>query len=122
MPGSGSVWAFKGDVRTDKLLIEAKFTSAGYYNLTSTTWNKIVEEAAKDGLRMPCMFIDIQELELVVFDEVMLPAHLSPTRTITNGKRIGLNKELPYPLLFSLGKHKLTALKKEDAEEVFDAL
>ena len=122
VPGSGSVWAWKGDVRSDKLLIEAKMTEAEYYNLTLATWEKIVKEAAKDGLRIPVMFIDIQELQLVVIDSVMLPTDSSPSKAMTNGKRVGLNKELPYPISFTIGKYNLVAVRFAEAEEIFDGL
>ena len=59
-PASGALWAFKGDVRNDKYLIEAKFTDSNKYQLKYTTWDKIKHEAINDGLRIPVMQIDIQ--------------------------------------------------------------
>ena len=59
-PASGALWAFKGDVRNDKYLIEAKFTDSNKYQLKYETWDKIKREAINDGLRIPVMQIDIQ--------------------------------------------------------------
>ena len=59
-PASGALWAFKGDVRNDKYLIEAKFTDSNKYQLKYTTWDKIKREAINDGLRISVMQIDIQ--------------------------------------------------------------
>ena len=62
-PASGALWAFKGDVRNDKYLIEAKFTDSNKYQLKYTTWDKIKREAINDGLRIPVMQITIQNME-----------------------------------------------------------
>ena len=51
-PASGALWAFKGDVRNDKYLIEAKFTDSNKYQLKCKTWYKIKREAINDGLRI----------------------------------------------------------------------
>ena len=59
-PASGALWAFKGDVRNDKYLIEAKFTDSNKYQLKHKTWFKIKREAINDGLRIPVMQIEIQ--------------------------------------------------------------
>lgn len=57
---SGALWASKGDVRHDNLLVECKTTDKSYYSLTFKVWEKIEKEAVKDGLRLPVMCIDIK--------------------------------------------------------------
>lgn len=105
-PASGALWAFKGDVRNDKYLIEAKFTDSNKYQLKYTTWDKIKREAINDGLRIPVMQIDIQgsqyallrveDLDALAQDNgcVVLYEH-----TASKSKNI-----VPYPFeLFYLG-------------------
>lgn len=60
VPASGSIPTFKGDVRSSIFLIECKTTDKDYYILTSKVWEKIFNEALKDGLREPIMQIDIE--------------------------------------------------------------
>lgn len=67
-PASGALANAKGDVKTDIFLIENKYTDKDKYKLDITTWKKIEQEAIREGLRIPMMQIDIQDLELVVLD------------------------------------------------------
>lgn len=66
---SGALWGMKGDVRTDKFLIECKTTEKIFYRLTAKVWEKIEEEAVKDHMRTPLMMIDLEDSErYVVFN------------------------------------------------------
>lgn len=66
---SGSFWWSKSDVRTDRLLIECKTTKKDYFILYARLWDKIREEAIKDGLRIPLMAVDLQDkYRYVIFD------------------------------------------------------
>lgn len=56
---SGALWGFKGDVRTDKWLIECKTTEKDYYTVTAKVWEKIAKEALKDHCREPMLVIDL---------------------------------------------------------------
>ncbi len=58
---SGALWGAKGDVRNDKFLVECKITKRGYYVFKLETWEKIKNEAIKDGLRIPVMCIDLYD-------------------------------------------------------------
>ena len=58
---SGALWGMKGDVRSDKYLIECKTTEKDYYTLTAKVWEKIQEEAIQDHMRIPLMVIDLKE-------------------------------------------------------------
>lgn len=71
---SGALWTMKADVRTDKYLIENKFTDADFYKLDASTWKKIFEEATRDSNRIPLMQIDIQDTQLIMgsFYDVIL--------------------------------------------------
>lgn len=57
---SGAKWGSKGDVRSDKYLVECKMTQKPFYSLTKSVWEKIHKEAIKDGLRIPMMCVDVE--------------------------------------------------------------
>ena len=63
---SGALWGMKGDVRSDKYLIECKTTEKDYYTLTSKVWEKIQEEAIQDHMRIPLMVIDLKDTDRYV--------------------------------------------------------
>lgn len=66
---SGALWGMKGDVRTNKFLIECKTTEKSYYTLTAKVWEKIALEALKDHMRTPLMSIDLEDTErYIVFN------------------------------------------------------
>lgn len=73
---SGALWGMKGDVRTDKFLIECKTTEKDYYTLTAKVWEKIQEEAIKDHMRIPLMMIDLKDQDRYV---VFRPKDFSKT-------------------------------------------
>ena len=58
-PASGAFWSAKADVRSKLFLIECKTTEKDFYALTYTTWNKIYNEALKDGMKIPVMCVDL---------------------------------------------------------------
>ena len=63
---SGALWGTKGDVRSDKYLIECKTTEKDYYTLTAKVWEKIQEEAIQDHMRIPLMVIDLKDTDRYV--------------------------------------------------------
>ena len=63
---SGALWGMKGDVRSDKFLIECKTTEKDYYTLTAKVWEKIQEEAIQDHMRIPLMVIDLKDTDRYV--------------------------------------------------------
>lgn len=63
---SGALWGAKGDVRSDKCLIECKTTEKPYYSVTSKVWEKIEREALKDGMRTPLLIVDLEDRDRVV--------------------------------------------------------
>lgn len=56
---SGALDFQKADVRTDKYLVECKYTDKDFYSLKTSIWEKIRNEAIKDGLRIPLMQIEL---------------------------------------------------------------
>lgn len=58
-PASGALWGCKADVRSEKFLVECKTTEKEFYSLTFNVWDKIYNEAIKEGLRVPVMCIDL---------------------------------------------------------------
>ena len=63
---SGALWGMKGDVRSDKYLIECKTTEKDFYTLTAKVWEKIQEEAIQDHMRTPLMVIDLKDTDRYV--------------------------------------------------------
>lgn len=66
--GSGAFWSRKGDVRTDDLLIEHKWTGKKSFTLKADVLEKIVTEAVLDG-RMPVLGFSLNSRNYVVLDE-----------------------------------------------------
>lgn len=58
---SGALDFQKADVRNDEFLIEAKTTAKDFYSLNVKTWEKIKDQAIKDGLRIPLMCVDLED-------------------------------------------------------------
>jgi Holliday junction resolvase len=67
-PGSGSQWFAKGDVRTDHLLIEAKYTGKRQITIKAEVLEKISEEAILDG-RTPIVSIRLNGRGYMVLEE-----------------------------------------------------
>lgn len=66
---SGALWGAKGDVRNDLFLIECKTTEKDFYSITTKVWEKIDEEALKDGMRRPLLIVDLRDKDrYVVFN------------------------------------------------------
>lgn len=63
---SGALWSAKGDVRSDKFLIECKTTEKDYYSVTTRVWEKISQEAVKDSMRIPLLMVDLKDSERYV--------------------------------------------------------
>lgn len=107
-PGSGALWAFKGDVRNDKYLIEAKFTDSNKYQLKYTTWDKIKREAINDGLRIPVMQIGIRGLQyaLLRVDDLEALAQDKGCDVLYTQEHTAIKSKniVPYPFeIFYLG-------------------
>lgn len=69
---SGAFWSRKGDVRSEKLLIEHKFTGKKAFTLKSDVLEKIVGEAILEG-RMPILGIHLngKNYTLTLEDDLM---------------------------------------------------
>jgi len=66
--GSGNQWYAPGDVKTDRFLIDSKYTKNKSYSVTLKTWDKLFEEALF-AKRLPILSLQIQNTELVVLDK-----------------------------------------------------
>lgn len=74
-PASGAMWGQKGDVRSDRYLVECKTTAKSRYLITTRTWEKIRSEALKDHDRIPLLCIDLNNCDrYVVFNPDDFPA------------------------------------------------
>lgn len=132
---SGSMWHLKGDVRSDKLLVECKTTEKTYYSVTSKTWEKIEEEALRDKDRIPLLIVDLEDRDrLVVFNpnyfEKDIPTPYENTYNGDNKKsfRLSMNTleecdgEYLYGRIFLIcGKRRsmLCCMRQKDFEETF---
>jgi hypothetical protein len=65
---SGAFWSRKGDVRTDDLLVEHKWTGKKSFTLKAEVLEKIVTEAILDG-RTPVLGFSLNSRNYVVMDE-----------------------------------------------------
>jgi len=65
---SGAFWFRKGDVRSQDLLIEHKWTGKKSFTLKSDILEKITTEALLDS-RTPVLGISLNEVNYVVMDE-----------------------------------------------------
>jgi len=65
---SGAFWSRKGDVRSDDLLIEHKFTGKKQFTLKADVLKKITEEAIMDG-RMAVLGVHLDGKDYVILDE-----------------------------------------------------
>jgi hypothetical protein len=66
--GSGAFWSRKGDVRSDDLLIEHKWTGKKSFTMKSSVLEKIVEEAILDG-RTPVLGFSLNNENYIVLTE-----------------------------------------------------
>lgn len=131
---SGALWGMKGDVRTDRFLVECKTTEKDYYTLTAKVWEKIEEEAVKDHMRTPLMVIDLEDSERYVvfrpkdFDKTVVSPLLSDVKVNKSVRitpsMIGENElgDYVYSQQFILGgRHNsvLCVMLLKDFEEDF---
>jgi hypothetical protein len=65
---SGAFWNRKGDVRTDELLIEHKWTGKASFTVKATVLEKIVNEAILDS-RMPVLGISLNNENYILLLE-----------------------------------------------------
>jgi hypothetical protein len=65
---SGAFWSRKGDVRSDDLLIEHKWTGKQQVTVKAVVLEKIVKEAILDG-RMPVLGFHLNGENYVMLDE-----------------------------------------------------
>ena len=65
---SGAFWSRKGDVRTDRLLVEHKWTGKKSFTLKSDVLEKIVLEAILDS-RTPVLGISLNNNNYVILQE-----------------------------------------------------
>lgn len=65
---SGAFWSRKGDVRSEDLLIEHKWTGKSSFSMKAVVLEKIVKEAILDG-RMPVLGFSLNSNNYVVLTE-----------------------------------------------------
>jgi len=65
---SGALWSRKGDVRTDDLLIEHKYTGKASFTVKAAVLEKIVKEAILDS-RMPVLGVSLNNENYVLLTE-----------------------------------------------------
>ena len=65
--GSGSLPGMKGDVNSERWLVECKFTDSKGFRVTLPLWWKIEKEAIQKG-KLPVMILEIAGRSLAVID------------------------------------------------------
>jgi hypothetical protein len=65
---SGAFWSRKGDVRSQELLIEHKWTGKASFTVKATVLEKIVNEAILDT-RMPVLGVSLNDKNYVLLTE-----------------------------------------------------
>lgn len=65
---SGAFWSRKGDVRSDRVLMEHKYTAAKSFSIKADVLKKIHDEAVMDG-RMPALGIALGGKNFVLLFE-----------------------------------------------------
>lgn len=65
---SGALWSRKGDVRSDDLLIEHKWTGKKQFTIKAAVLNKVVTEAIVDG-RTPVLGVHLDGENYVILTE-----------------------------------------------------
>lgn len=65
---SGALWSRKGDVRTNDLLIEHKYTGKASFTVKAAVLEKIVKEAILDS-RMPVLGVSLNDENYVLLTE-----------------------------------------------------
>lgn len=65
---SGAFWSRKGDVRTDKYLIEHKYTAKKSFTIKAEVLRKIEEEALLDS-RTPVLAFELEGTNYVILKE-----------------------------------------------------
>ena len=67
--GSGAPWSHDGDVKTEDLLIEHKYSAKKSFSITETVWNKIWHEAWRVK-RTPILGVHFGNgVNLIIMDE-----------------------------------------------------
>lgn len=66
--GSGAFWSRKGDVRSQDLLLEHKWTGKASFTVKAAVLEKIVKEAILDG-RMPLLGISLNSENYILLTE-----------------------------------------------------
>jgi hypothetical protein len=66
--GSGAFWSRKGDVRSNDLLIEHKWTGKASFTVKATVLEKIVKEAILES-RMPVLGFSLNDNNYVMLTE-----------------------------------------------------
>lgn len=131
---SGAMWSAKGDVRSDKFLIECKTTEKDFYSITTKVWEKISLEADKDGMRIPLLFVDLRDKDrFVVFNPSDFSVQVNTYEIVPHvhggfkSYRFKGYTEEELPLLFSLvpvkmnkKNHILMVMKYEDFRKHFE--
>lgn len=66
--GSGSFWVRKGDVRTDRFLVEHKWTGKKQFTLKASTLEEIMTQALLSG-RIGLVGISLNNKNYMIMDE-----------------------------------------------------
>lgn len=120
---SGATDYCKGDVKTDKWLIDCKYTSSTGYGLLLGTWNKISSWARNEG-RLPCILLRVAGVRDKAimrdqdFHELVNSLVIEPFPDSAKGQKskvVGKTDEIE---LFRLGNELLVCVPFESVEKL----
>lgn len=126
---SGSLWFADSDVRNDRFLVECKTTQKDFYSITTKVWEKIENEALKDGMRTPLLVVDLRDSErYVIFNPTQFNTKVDAYDiSVHGGCKSYRLKEIDFPKLFSLvpvsskkRQHLLMVMPFKDFEEFLE--
>lgn len=127
---SGRFDLFKGDVKTDRFLIDCKETASSGFDLHDSFWGRL-SSWARNEQRVPAVAVRAEspEAEVAVVDELTFAetsalaydtSQIEPRRQVQ--KRIGASCGAGRPTLFQVGRYRLVAYPYEAFVRDMEAL
>lgn len=119
---SGMTELFKADVKTDKYLIDCKYTETDSYRLSLTMWEKICSWATNES-REPVVAVRIEKGNRTPYECAVLPEyiycklfHVDTSMVEVHEMRSHKIVNKPAVEIFQIGNHRLVSLPFERFE------
>ena len=114
---SGRLDMFKGDVKSERLLVDCKYTDKPSYVLTADVWDAVAGWARNES-KEPAIAIKTSECEIAVVSEPLyyeLEEHIKPIVEWeeTKSRTLGQKVDQIHPTRFNIGGYHLMAYSFE---------